>query len=179
MKTQNKYIIIFEGVDNTGKTTIAKKLASVLNIQYFKNLIGQQSFIQDYFYTFTQYTAPMMMALLKQVKFYDGGIILDRFTPSEHVYATVFDRKYDNKLIRKIDTELSEIYAVIIYCYRTDFDTWSDTLISKKHTAYLMNEYDNYLAWSKMFSLKLDTTDQNLDDQITKILSFLASRYQY
>ena len=177
----NKYIIIFEGLDGTGKTTIAKALAEKLNLQYFKNSMhGLDSMPEKYkdrayFDNLLKYQAPLTLAFLRQCLFKEKGIILDRFIPSEFAYGMALRNGTDEDLIWQIDKKLFLLGAKVIYltkCFNrvTQPKEFMYSELVKIRTYYQIYKSTTLMPW-----LWLDTTSENLSYQITEIVHFLSS----
>lgn len=168
----NNKIVIFVGADNSGKTTIAKALKDHTGYQYFKNPIEHQRFIsgESFFKRELEHSGPLTLEIIRQCKFDGGGIILDRYTPCEWVYSKVYSRYTNDSVIWDIDSKLCDMNAIIIYCYKTEYSNYSDEIIEESKIPFINKYYMDYLNISKCKSLQLDTTDQDLNSQISKIM---------
>ena len=176
MDVKNK-IILFEGFDNTGKTTIAKELSKLLRFQYFKNPAEKERFgIPDLIDKEAMIEARYLVNLLEQVFFEGLGIIFDRNIPSHFVYSKAFNRKFNLAGIIEIDKKLAELGAVIIFCYKTKILNYSDSLVDESKSEQVNSLYYKYFSMSKMKYLFLNTDDEDLKRQINTILSFLGLR---
>lgn len=172
---KNKHIIIFEGLDGTGKSTIAKKLAEELGLQYFKNHMEHKALEQevDCYKAMLYMQAPITLAFLSQCSFKENGIILDRFTPSEFAYGHALRGGTDNKIIWEVDKKLAEFGAKIIYCYK--YDTLPLNDFSLNECEAIKHYYDIYRKKTKISWLNLNTTSENISYQITEIVHFLST----
>jgi thymidylate kinase len=169
-----KHIIIFEGPDRTGKSEIGQTLADVLNIAYFKNPNEHNNFKEYNTLDAFRYDTKYILSLIQADVFKNSGIILDRHFPSEYVYAKVYNRKTDENLIWHYDNEFAKLNATIIYCYKSTYDDFSDELISENDIKNIRNVYENdYLKNTKMNIIKLETSNENLQEQISYIMSKL------
>ena len=152
-------IIVVEGIDRVGKTTLCNKLKEELSIPIFKNeRISEER------------TIATEMELTNQViNFFDCvncNVILDRFFYSEFVYGLV-DRGYYNNDILKFDTKLSNSNALFILIEPTDivksstehgkdlslhkvlFDYCFDKSNIKNKIKANYNNLDDVVAWVK------------------------------
>ena len=175
---KNKYILIFEGPDRTGKTEIATTLGKFLNLDTFKNKKEHEVVEKGDNLNGLLYETSYLLQLLKQIKFGSNGIILDRHFPSEYVYAKVLKRETNEDFIWKMDEEFAKLNAVIIYCYKSSYDNYNDTHIKKDKIPLIRDVYENdYLKKTKMNIIKLDTKSENLQEQIQYILQELTKLY--
>ena len=102
-------IILVEGLDRSGKSTIAKKLSNILNIPYFK--FEKHRYWEEKKYELaTYFDQPYLCELLKQTNY---SLIIDRGYPSEFAYAPLFDRELDLNFLRKVDDSFAESGTVI------------------------------------------------------------------
>ena len=165
-------IIIFEGVDNCGKTEIATALTKRLkNYQYFKvkeerlhiekvdHVILRQSHLLqlNFFYE-----------LARQVDF---NIIMDRFYPSEFVYGSLF-RTIDEEKIWEFDKMFAELGTKIIILQKQD-DRLEDELWTKEQLITIKAKYQEFAAKTKCQVLLLDTDSEELEWELAEINKFL------
>ena len=162
-------LIIFEGADNSGKTTIAIELGHVLNYKYFKHTDQQKDITSKYRHK-QIIEAKFFLDLMSQTKF---NIIVDRHILSEYVYSKVYDRHLHLDLIFKIDQQLASLNTILIYCEKRFDENYSDNIIPQIHLPKIIAAYREYLKITKMKYLFLDTTDENLTKQILTIITFL------
>lgn len=164
-------IIIFEGPDRTGKTEIAKALARRLRFPYFKfELEGNGFREQDFFNNLTTYSLPFFTSFLKQTQ---PNVVIDRFYPSEVVYSKVLGRGYNSAIIEQADHELARLGDVfMIVCTKQEVSE-EDEHIDKKYYEALAYQY-KFEFPSVIQTLQLDTTDEDLDSQLSEIISFLG-----
>ncbi len=170
--------IIFEGCDRTGKTNIAKSLSKDLDIPYFKNEFETEIFKSNKlsFKDATFYDQTMFIQYLEQTK---NSSIRDRSYFSEIVYSNIFKRNtLSDEFFTNLDIRYSEVETYVIYCYKT-LNIEHDDLIDFSLYNKIQKKYLESLSKSKCKILHLDTTDQNLDSQISKIKKFIYSNVYY
>jgi len=168
----NKHILIFEGPDRCGKTEIGKALSEILGTAYFKNSNEQVNFVNKNTLDAFKYETHYLLQLLKQIQFGANGIVLDRHFPSEYVYAHAYDRKTDDALIWWFDDEFAKLGAKIIYCYKSEYKNYDDEIIQLDDIKNIREQYETqYLPLSNMPIIKIDTSDENLPNQLSYILS--------
>lgn len=162
-------IILFEGPDLCGKTEIGKELSKQLKLSYFKNNTEHDNFRNNTFLQTAFVEAYYLIDMLNQVEFKENGIILDRHIPSEYVYSKVYDRPTHEESIWKIDEILAGFGATIIYCTKTHYKNFDDEVITLDKIEHIKYFYEEYFAKTKMPVIRLDTTDENLEREISDI----------
>lgn len=165
-------IIIFEGVDNTGKTSIAKALANRYYLSYFKNE-SQDVFFRNNSREFAFIEANYLFNLMRQTHLAKEPLILDRHMPSEFVYSKVYNRPLDLDRIFHVDKKLSKLNAGIIYCYKDSFEDFEDKFVDKTHLNKLKEAYEEYFEKTAMKVLRLNTTNEDLETQLSEIKKFM------
>ena len=161
-------LIFFEGHDKSGKTTIAKALVEFLNsvgekAAYLKdqdsyeaikhnNEIAFCSHIGLYGSLYFKYLDPSLY------------LIVDRYVLSDIVYSTVFNRKTDSKINNRILDEIKSVGGMHVVCYKTN-KLQQDEIFSKQDQIR-----DEYLKIKDTNILHLDTTNENLQDELNVIL---------
>lgn len=114
-------IIIVEGIDRVGKTTLCNKLKEEFNIPVYKN----KGIIQYNKMDNTEET-DKMLKLIDLCNLTNSSIIFDRFYLSDFVYG-MLERNYNIDVavdnFRKVDNSLLEIDDVfLIYILPTDIE---------------------------------------------------------
>lgn len=85
-------VIIVEGVDRVGKTTLVNKLHSKLSgFKVYKNKDTALMKLEDFDCT---NEADKMIKLLRMIKLLDGNVIFDRFYLTDAIYG-ITERGYD------------------------------------------------------------------------------------
>jgi len=164
-------ILFFEGVDKTGKSSIAKRLSEIISTPYFKNTTEKLFFTDK---TITKYRWLDQLYLYEFLKQTGYSVIIDRGFISDLVYTRIF-RKKNKETIEKliiVDKLFASIGAKIIYCYKTK-NTLVDDVIDIDKYSSLSNEYDRFLKLSFCEILKLDTTDEKINEQIKRIVKWI------
>jgi len=164
-------ILFFEGVDKTGKSSIAKRLSKIISTLYFKNTTEKLFFTDK---TITKYRWLDQLYLYEFLKQTGYSVIIDRGFISDLVYTRIF-RKKNKETIEKliiVDKLFASIGAKIIYCYKTK-NTFVDDVIDIDKYSSLSNEYDRFLKLSFCEILKLDTTDEKINEQIKRIVKWI------
>ena len=161
--------IIFAGPDNSGKTSIAKELSSAIGVPYFKDDNYKEQNFGSWNYSYL--TCKMELDFIRQTKI---DIILDRFiAPCEYAYGNVLRFPVSFDRLKYFDDKLSEMGFVIIYCFKTDYGDFKDEKIQLHQIEKIHEKYLEYLYQTKCKYLMLDTTDEDLDSQLTLIKTFI------
>ena len=120
-------IIIVEGIDRVGKTTLCNALSESLSIPIYKH--SQQ--VMDYLTMDNINETDKMLQLLDICKLINADIIFDRFHFSDFVYG-IMERQYSESIaihnLRLIDEILCRMNAVVIMVQPTDI-----TASSREH----------------------------------------------
>lgn len=167
-------IIIFEGVDNCGKTEISHALVEKLlpDHQYFK--VKQERI----------HVEKIDPAILKvshelQLNFFyelarqaNLNIVMDRFYPSEYVYGSLF-REVDEEFLWDFDAKFAELGVKIIILRKKD-DALEDELWDKAQLVAIREKYEEFATKTKCEVLVLDTDDEDLDRELSDIQKFLG-----
>lgn len=168
MKKQT--IIIFEGEDCSGKSEIGQALALELGIPYFKYSGEHDGFKKGELRLITKYASTFFADFLRQT---GCSIVLDRFHPSEFAYARAFDRSYDPEVIHDLDHKMAALNALIVICYKHDLSGYADDLIAVDSIREIRHQYQLFADMTQCHKLILDTTDQDLQRQLSIIMRFL------
>lgn len=168
---KNKHILLFEGPDRCGKTEIGKEIAKVLDLEYFKNFKEQINFSANNTIDAFRYETHYLLQLLQNVKFGKYGIVLDRHFPSEFAYAHAYNREVDDHLVWWFDTEFAKLNTKLIYCYKSQYKKFDDEVIKLEEIKNIREQYETrYLPLTSMEVIKLDTSDENLEEQVKTII---------
>lgn len=166
-------IIIFEGVDNCGKTNISQALVerALPTHKYFKVK-------QERIHVEKVDPAILKEAHMLQLNFFyelarqaDINVVMDRFYPSEYVYGSIF-REVDIDAIMEFDKLYAELGTKIIILVKED-DKLEDELWTKEQLLMVKRRYEDFAANTACEVLVLHTDDEDLDAQIATISEFL------
>lgn len=173
-----KKIILFEGFDNTGKSTLAKALSEKLNISYFKT-DRQKDFDSKSEYNQEldlKYSCRTLLELIENNII--NEIILDRNYVSEYVYGSIFRKelykKYNiEKYIWLYDRRFKLQNLKIIFCYKNIFKKFNDNLVELKQETVVQQKYLEFSKKTVNELFLLNTEDEKIDVQLNKIIHFL------
>lgn len=163
-------IIILEGLDMVGKTTIAQKLSEDIHVPLFKEIRNERWY--DHVIDLL-YAEESRIQMLEQVGF---NIIFDRSFPSEYSYAHAHGRKTIDERIWELDERYAKLGTKIIYLYKPIISLEKDktNLINRDDYKKVADWYEDFFKKTKCDTMFLDTSDHNLDNQITKIKKFIG-----
>lgn len=143
-------ILIVEGPDKSGKSTVGKLIAKELNIPYFKPKNDKEALNLDTDFSskMLQYCDPYFVDMLQQTKF---SLVIDRHFPSEWCYSSVMGRKTDEERIWKTDELFSKISAKILIFKRNSYagEQDEDVRINDKVLEKLSSKYDEFAKLTK------------------------------
>ncbi len=167
-------IILCEGHDASGKTTISKELSRLIEYPYFKykwttkNTITNKDVHELVNYVVCDYS-------LRLLHISNTNIIIDRHYPSEWVYGSTY-RNLDIKTLDNIDQFFSKINGILVICYKTEIKTKINEFLSINEIEKIRNKYFEFGKYTKCKNiLFLDTTDENLEEQTKKIIEYARS----
>lgn len=167
-------IILCEGVDRSGKSTLAKALSTELSIPYYKNSIERSQKRKSETKTMTRFAVPYLFDFLDQVF---CECIMDRNWPSEFAYGQVENRDIDLEDIRFVDDYFAEHFnGAIIICYRSDYtrEDFIDELTPFENIQALIEKYKEFATWTHCKNVfLLDTTNKTVEEQMQIVLQFL------
>lgn len=163
-------LIIVEGIDRVGKTTLINLIHKKINFPIYRH-IGERDFNK----IDNEVETDKFMQILEICKLSESNIIFDRFHWSDFVYGCL-QRNYDevNAVINKsvVEDFLQELHAVIILVKPTDIVSSSKQhgIDLTKHEQLFEHVFDNS-------SLnKFACTYENLDDAVNWVCSELQKR---
>ncbi len=163
-------VVIFDGPDGTGKTSIARALAKSIDVPYFKFGGEADYWRRGQFRTALEFDQPFMLQFLQQTK---TELIWDRAYPSEWVYASVFKRETNWNLIKQLDANYAELGAWIVVPLRTSYDdNREDEFVPGYKLKELHNVYEDFcdnFTQCNTLRLYVDTFQDRLDLELAVI----------
>src|SRR5579859_724747 len=165
-------IVIVEGPDNSGKTTLARALSARINVPYYKYPKRPFSDIQAFDTKLvTRYVDRWLVDFLAHVP---QSLILDRSYPTEWVYGEVFQREIDLDDLVYVDQGFALLDAHIVLCTKQSYVSYTDDLIASEALPALVEQYHQFQTWTRVQRiLALDTTNENLEEQLEAICAFI------
>ena len=168
-------LIIIEGHDKAGKTTLAERLSKELNIPNFKH---HRFTDKDDWNSKVDFMGEIEYNTLKHIDFSKVDLIVDRFFMSNLLYNEYYDRGYDNSYIGNIYKDFPKenvIYVNVSTPNSTLDQRYKDSpdefipLMQIKNLRDKYNQNYSFLKYSKM-NIELI----NIDDQIGSILDQIS-----
>ena len=164
-------IIIFEGHDTSGKSSIAKALSEKINVPIFK--VKRDKYWWDPIINLLYMTE----GITQFIEMTKCSVIIDRWHPSDYMYSKLFDRDVSYRKIADIDDRLAQQHALIIYCYKDQevfIDDKEDAdFVNKSMYTRMTTLYREYEKISKCRSLWINTSNKNLEEQLKVIIAYL------
>ena len=164
-------IIMIEGADNVGKSTIGKALAKRIHYDYFKmsrsNIFvkkedpkiveAMHAFQIESFYNFSVLV--------------NFNVILDRFYLSEIVYGKLF-RKIDEDFLWEYDKKFAKLNLKLIVL-KKDENKLEDELWTNEQLCTIQRKYVETYEKSACDKILIDTSNEDLESQLSQIINFL------
>lgn len=156
-------IIIVEGIDRVGKTTLIDKIIKELKYAKFIPANADLSYrgypsLAKIIETEKSFATLATLAALEDT---DYKIIFDRFHISEYVYGKV-DRGYINLDCFHLDEVLAQLNALLIFVHPTDIDR-----SSREHGGSLNEHYEAFLEFIDGTKLqKLECNYDTIDETV-------------
>jgi thymidylate kinase len=163
-------VIIIEGIDMVGKTSIIRELSKTLNIPAYKEIREEKWYDHN---IDLLYAEEARIQMLEQIGF---SIIFDRSYPSEWAYAHAYERKTIPERILELDKRYATLGTKIIYLYKSPeyFQQDKTNLIDFSKYSRIDERYREFLLFkTKCDYMFLDTSDQNIHSQVESICDFL------
>lgn len=161
----SQQVIIFEGADNVGKTTIAQALSVKLQIPYFKNPREHNEVMSGNTAIETR-KGMMLMDFLKETGY---SAIFDRNYPSEYAYSNALDREVHIEALKEMDDTYASMGALVVYLYKDHYREYEDDFLPLEKVDKVNVWYRQFLSWTKCHWIALETSDENIGRQLAAI----------
>lgn len=157
-------VIIVEGIDRVGKTTLCKKLSEATGVTIFKH----NSDLFDYSKMDNNNETDKEIQMLEVAKIGNVNLIFDRFYFSDFVYGT-FERNYrlysSLENFEKVENQLKDMDAILVLINPTDIES-----SSKQHGKDLSPYFHLFNFLFGISSIKKMKCDYNsIDEVVNKI----------
>jgi len=169
----NQQVIIFEGHDRSGKSTIAKALGEELGIPIYK--AQRDKHWWDPMVNISYFTEGITQ-FIEQTGI---SVILDRWMPSDYMYSKLFDRDISYRKIFELDERFAKMNAKLIICYKDPdkyiVDTEDFEFVKPEMYTEMTRLYHEYAEQSKIKNIIfLNTSSQILEKQLAIIKAKLC-----
>lgn len=175
-------VIIFEGHDRAGKSTIADAVAQELKTEVFmtnskeafidKGMFGRDS---SPISSFNLMLAEYIHKLLKTGTA-SKPIIVYRSFLSEVVYSNLLGRKTNQYENFKADKVFNECNATIVYCYNSEKEVFHDEQLDDIMIRKSIKLYKHFTKLIRTDVLYIDTKDHDVDAYVKQIISYVRSK---
>lgn len=165
-------IIILEGPDGVGKSTIGRWIARFTGFPYFKNSKERIQKVHGDTRALTEFMVPFMLDYWKQVP---TNVIMDRFYPSEFVYGQVENRNVDLQLLADIDRECATLNPLLLIFYKSAYyNEYNDQTTPFEKIKAIREKYDEFFHYTRIRNkFMFDTSREDLDQQIEEVTKYL------
>lgn len=161
-------IIIFEGHDKAGKSTIAKEFCQRTGSMYLRDTTLQQAAKENVNQTYARYQLAWLLPALSS----DFNIVIDRAIISHFVYAAVYKQPINIALANETFDLMQKSGKVLhVICYK-DGPLAEDEIFDKQEQ--VRAEFMRYAQLPN--ALMLNTTDQNLEQQLQTITEWIDTK---
>lgn len=164
-------IIIFEGVDNCGKTTIAQEFCKRHpEFNYFK-VKKEQMYVRELSpEDITKMHAIELNFFYELASQVNMNIVFDRFYPSEYAYGKTF-RNINGDEILRMDEKFAKLGTKIVMCIKPT-EKFEDDLFNKEQLIRVSYNYSEFAEKTKCEILVLETDDEDIGREINEIETF-------
>ena len=178
---ENNIILIFEGNDMTGKSTLISIIKDIFPQSLYFHTSAPPGNIKD-----NNYYPSMLSHMIPLIKDSQQPFIIDRFHLGEVVYGSIFrNRKKDlfsNNQLLTIDKNLENMDKNIKIIYlETELEELikryhrrGDWFVKEEDLSVINHQYQEVIKESNLPILKIDTTSKhNIIEKVYKILEFI------
>ena len=161
-------LIIIEGIDKSGKSTLADKLLKSIknsvhikaNIRPYNNTKEESQKIKEYYES--------ILELLNNKFFKDKTLIVDRFYPSQLVYSIKRGNdNFNDKWYEEFENKIIKFNHLLIYCYISDnilhkrFLRDKEEYLKIKDIKLILNRYNYFVTITKLNKILINTLDMD------------------
>lgn len=147
MENRKPKLIIVEGIDRVGKTTICNRLSKRFGIKHYHD-----SYKQPYDREYTNRVIDMKFnTMIQMMLFYNEDIIVDRFHMSEYVYDRVRGLKFlEYDMVEAYITSLFDCILILVNSEKIErsIEEHGDDLL--KHDKYFKELFERSTIKNKI-----------------------------
>lgn len=171
---KKQLVLLMEGTDRSGKSTIGKMVAERLQIPYFKFARDKEALSgSEMTSMMLKYADPYFCDFLKQTK---TSVVIDRHYPSEWVYSHALGRSTDEERIRETDRLFSEIPTTVVIMKRKSYVgvVDDDSRLDSDRLEMISKKYSDFAKWSKCTVIELEFDSWDPDEMAHKVILSLG-----
>lgn len=170
-------IIIIDGPDGNGKTTIAHALGSAMLLPVYKNSHEHNAYANDQssFVMMLKHHDAALVDFLAQT---GHSVIMDRGYPSEWVYSRVMGRLTDTNVLQRRDREYAALGALVVIPLRSSYvgcdKAFADINAGRRQE--LHDSYVTFSEWTLCETLILCVDDEDTSRHVATIAGMCDAR---
>lgn len=164
-------LIILEGPDGVGKTTLSTSLSARLKVPRFKYARQSELFVKGETRIITKYGGDMLLDFIEQVR---PSVIFDRLYPSEFAYSIAFGRDFDLDKVLDLDHRYAQLETKIVFCRRSQpYKLYDEEGIQAHHLPAIQLAYNSFMLLTKCERYDLDTAGKSIDTCLDEIVRWV------
>ena len=140
-------IVVVEGLERTGKTTLCKEFEE-RGFVYFKDF----NRINKHLCSGMESRLDTTLTFLQNLSENGVNVVVDRLHLSEYAYGKIFRKGYSAN-VDYIDNAISKLNSVLIYCKDNDFEEYKERMLLKytpEQVKKLSEEFEYYFDKSEI-----------------------------
>lgn len=140
-------IVVVEGLERTGKTTLCKEFEK-RGFVYFKDF----NRINKHLCAGMESRLDTTLTFLQNLSENGVNVVVDRLHLSEYAYGKIFRKGYSAN-VDYIDNAISKLNSVLIYCKDSDFEEYENRMLLKythEQVRKLSEEFEYYFDKSEI-----------------------------
>lgn len=162
--------LVILGVDGSGKTTLAKELASQFDLYYYKDKVYKEKFFGN-----ADYVWHSAFALMPLIADNEEGFVFDRFFFDEYVYQSLRRKNWRADYWAELIEMSVEQEFRIIHCFKHSRQYRPDEIIDRSNIKLLEEGYENlYVHLGSKIQVEYINTDYDLQSQVMLVRNFIS-----
>ena len=165
-------IVVVEGIDRVGKTTLVNKLvkAGFINLK-------DEFIINEFVEKFDDYSigkCESFVQAAKKLEEQGHNVVIDRLHLTEYVYGTIRNRGVNEQAVWAMDMILTNLNALLCYVRPSNIE------ISNNEAGLNQEKYDEMFEFAtKLSSIRRVVTDYNHLDEAFDTIMFFTKSYDF